>query len=135
VVAGIDQGGDGEAATGGLPGERDAGRVGAVLQGLVGGQGVLDRGRVRVLGGEPVVHRDDPGAGPPADLGSQAGDLEGVLQHVHAAVEVQDDMAGVDSVDGDLGGRDAAQRGLRSRSRLRAAAAPMPAPRAAAAAR
>jgi hypothetical protein len=104
--------GDGEAAAGGLPGESDAGRVGAVLQqGLVGGQRVVDRGRVGVLGGEPVVHRDDPGADPAADLGSQAGDLEGVLQHVHAAVEVQDNMAGFDPVDGDLGGRDAAQRG------------------------
>jgi hypothetical protein len=80
-------------------------------EGLVGGQGVIDRGRVRVLGGEPVVHRDDRGADPPTDLGSQAGDLEGVLQHVHAAVEVQDNMAGFDSVDGDLGRRDAAQRG------------------------
>jgi hypothetical protein len=49
--------------------------------------------------------------GPPADLGGQVSGLEGVPEHVHAAVEVQDDMAGFDSVDGDLGGWDAAQYG------------------------
>jgi hypothetical protein len=112
VVAGVDKGGDGEPAAGRLAGERDAGRVGAVVQeGLVGGQGVVDRGRVGVFGGEPVVHGDDRGAGPPADLGGQAGGLDGVSQDVHAAVEVQDDMAGFGSVDGDLGGGDAAQGG------------------------
>ena len=85
---------------------------GAVVQkSLVGGQGVVDRRRVRVLGGEPVVDGDDPGAGPPGDLRGQASGLEGVAQDVHAAVEVQDNVAGFDSVDGDLGGRDAAQRG------------------------
>src|SRR6266567_4090346 len=36
---------------------------------------------------------------------------EGVPQHVYAAVEVQDNMARFDSVDGDLGGWDAAQCG------------------------
>ena len=62
------------AAAGGLAREGDVRRVGAGLQeGLVGGEGVVDRGRVRVLGGEPVVHRDDPGAGTPADLRGQAG--------------------------------------------------------------
>ena len=40
---------------------------------MVGGQGVVDRGRVRVLGGEPVVDGDDPGAGAPGDLRGQAG--------------------------------------------------------------
>ena len=54
---------------------------------------------------------------------------------IHAAVEVQDDMAGFDPAGGDLGGRDAAPARLRSRSHRRAAAAPRPAPRAAAAAR
>jgi hypothetical protein len=112
VVASVDQGGDGEPAACGLAGERDAGRVGAVVQeGLVGGQSVVDRGRIRVLGGEPVVHGDDRGTGPPADLGGQASGLDGVPQDVHAAVEVQDDMAGFGSVDGDLGGGDAAQGG------------------------
>ena len=80
-------------------------------EGFVGGQSVVDRGRVRVLGGEPVVDGDDLGAGPPADLRGQASGVEGVPQDVHAAVEVQDDMARFDSVDGDLGGRDAAQCG------------------------
>jgi hypothetical protein len=42
---------------------------------------------------------------------SQAGSLGGVPQDVHAAVEVQDNMAGFGAIDGDLGGRDAAQRG------------------------
>ena len=96
----------------GLSCEGDVRRGGAVGQeGLVGGQSVVDRGRVRVLGGEPVVDGDDRGAGPPADLRRQAGGLECVSQHVHAAVEVQDNVAGFDSVDGDLGGRDGAQCG------------------------
>src|SRR5690349_15687906 len=62
-----------------------AGRCARQQEGLVGGQGVIDRGWILVLGGEPVVHRDDLGAGPPADLGGQAGDLGGVPQDVHAA--------------------------------------------------
>jgi hypothetical protein len=37
--------------------------------------------------------------------------LEGVPDHVHAAVEVQDNMAGLNSVDGDLGDWHAAQLG------------------------
>jgi hypothetical protein len=49
--------------------------------------------------------------------------LEGVAQDVHAAVKVQDHMAGFGSVDGDLGGRDAAQcgcgHGHAGRQRLR----------------
>ena len=112
MVAGVDQGGDGEAAAGGFAREGDVRRGGAVVQeGLVGGEGVVDRGRVGVLGGEPVVDGDDRGAGPPPDLRGEAGGLEGVPQDVDAAVEVQDDVAGFGSVDGDLGGRDAAQRG------------------------
>ena len=112
MIAGVDQGGDGEPAAGGLSREDDVRRGGAVAQeGLVGGQGVIDRGRIRVLGGEPVVDGDDLGAGPPADLRGEVSDLECVLQDVHAAVEVQDDMAWFDPVDGDLGGRDATERG------------------------
>ena len=37
--------------------------------------------------------------------------MEGVPQYVHAAVEVQNDVARFDSVDCDLGGWDAAQCG------------------------
>ena len=48
---------------------------------------------------------------PPADLRGQLSGEEGVPHHVHAAVEVQNDVARLDSVDGDLGGRDAAERG------------------------
>jgi hypothetical protein len=112
VISGVDQGGDGEPAAGGLSREGDVRRGGAVVQeGFVGGQGVVDRGWVRVLGGEPVVDGDDLGAGSPADLRGQVGDGEGVPQCVHAAVEVQDNMARFDSVECDLGGRDAAQCG------------------------
>jgi hypothetical protein len=78
---------------------------------LVGGKSVVDRCRIGVLGGEPVVDGDDLGAGPPADLRGQVSGEEGVPHHVHAAVEVQDSMARFDSVDGDLGGWDAAQCG------------------------
>jgi hypothetical protein len=79
VIAGADQGGDGEPAAGGLAREDDVRRVcAAVQEGLVGGQGVVDRSRVRVLGGEPVVDGDDLGPGPPADLGGQASSAGGV---------------------------------------------------------
>jgi hypothetical protein len=64
-----------------------------------------------VLGGEPVVDRDDPRPGPPADLPGQVSGLEGVAKDVHAAVEVQHDFDRLDPVDGDLGGRDAAKLG------------------------
>src|SRR5207245_11425972 len=76
-----------------------------------GGRSVGGRGGVGERGGEAVVDGDDLGAGPPADLRGQASGLEGVPYHVHAAVEVQDNVAGFDTVDGDLGGRDAAQCG------------------------
>jgi hypothetical protein len=90
--------------------EGDVRRGRAVIQkGFVGGQSIIDRGRIRVLGGEPVVDGDDLGTRPPADLRGQVSGLEGVPQYVHAAVEVQDNMAGFDSVDGDLGGGDATQ--------------------------
>jgi hypothetical protein len=49
VVAGVDQGGDGEAAAGGFAREGDVRWGGAVVEeGLVGGEGVVDRGRIRV---------------------------------------------------------------------------------------
>src|SRR6266852_8995586 len=97
VIAGVDQGGDGEPAAGGLSREGDVRRGSAALQeGLVGGKSVVDRRRIRVLGGEPVVDGDDLGARPPADLRGQVSGEEGVPQYVHAAmevVEVQDNMA------------------------------------------
>jgi hypothetical protein len=65
-----------------------------------------------VLGGEPVVDRDDLGPGPPADLRGQVSGLEGVTEDVHAAVEVQHDVPGLDSADGDVGRRDGPKRGL-----------------------
>ena len=74
MIAGVDQGGDGEPAAGGFSREGDVRRGCAVLQeGLVGRQGVVDRGRVGVFGGEPVVDGDDLGVRPPADLRGQAG--------------------------------------------------------------
>ena len=109
MVSGVDQRSDGEPAAGGLSREDDVRRGYAVIQkGFVDGKSVVDRGRIRVFGSEPVVHGDDLGAGPPADLRGQAGGLDGVPQGVHPAVEVQDNMAKFDSVDCDLGGRDAA---------------------------
>ena len=102
----------GEPAAGGLSREDDVRRGGAVVQqGFVGRESVVDRRRVRVLGGEPVVDGDDPGARPPADLRGEVSGEEGVPQDVHAAMEVQNDMARFDSVDCDLGGWDAAQSG------------------------
>ena len=64
-----------------------------------------------MLGGEPVVDGDDLGLRPPADLRGQVGGEGGVPHHVHAAVEVENNVARFDSVDRDLGGWDAAQCG------------------------
>ena len=64
-----------------------------------------------MLGGEPVVDGNDLGAGPPADLRGEASGEGGVTNYVHAAVEVQDNMTGFDSVNCDLGGWDGTQCG------------------------
>ncbi len=80
-------------------------------QGFVGCKSVVNRRRIRVLGGEPVVDGDDPGARPPTNLRGQASSLEGVPQYVHAPVEVKDNVARFDAVDGDLGSWYAAQCG------------------------
>ena len=63
-------------------------------EGFVGRKSVVNRGRIRVLGGEPVVDGDDLGVRPPADLRGQFGGEEGVPYHVHAAVEVQNNVRG-----------------------------------------
>jgi hypothetical protein len=113
VVASIDEGRDGEAATGGLSREGDVRRSGAVVQeGFVRRKSVVDRGRIRVLGSEPVVDGDDLGAGTPADLRGQVGDEEGVPQHVHATVEVENDVARFGLINGDLGRSDAPECGF-----------------------
>jgi hypothetical protein len=68
VIAGVDQGGDGEPAAGGLSREGDVRWGCAVVQeGFVGCQSVVDRCRIRCWG-EPVVDGDDLGvsAGRPA---------------------------------------------------------------------
>jgi hypothetical protein len=110
VIARVDQGGNGEAAAGGLSREDDVRRGDAAVQeGLIDRQRVVNRCRIRVLGGEPVVDGDDLGVRPPADLRGQVSGEEGVPHHVHAAVEVQNDVARFDSVDRDLGGQDTAQ--------------------------
>ena len=112
MIAGVDQGGDGEPAAGGVSREGDVrGAMPWCQEGLIGRKSVVDGCRIGVLGGEPVVDGDDLGVRSPAELRGQAGGEEGVSDHVHAAVEVEDDVARFDSVDGDLGGWDAAQRG------------------------
>ena len=96
-----------------------------VQEGFVGRESVVDRRRIRVLGSEPVVDGDDLGVRPSADLRGQASGEEGVPHHVHAAVEVKNDVARFDSVDCDRrSGRRPVR--LRSRSPRRAAAAPIP---------
>ena len=112
MIAGVDQGGDGETTAGGLSREGDIRRGDAIVQeGFVGRKSVVDRRGIRVLGSEPVVDGDDLGVRPPADLRGQVGGEEGVPHHVHAAVEVENNVARFDSVDCDLGGGDAAQYG------------------------
>ena len=72
MIAGVDQGDDGEPAASGLSREDDVRWGSAVVQeGFVGRKSVVDRCRIRMLGGEPVVDGDDLGAGPPADLRGQ----------------------------------------------------------------
>jgi hypothetical protein len=87
------------------------GAMGVVQEGFIGRKSVVNRCRIRMLGGEPVVDRDDLGVRPPADLRGQVSGEEGVPHHVHAAVEVENNVARFDSVDCDLGGWDAAQCG------------------------
>jgi hypothetical protein len=112
VIAGVDHGRDGEPAASGLSCEGDASRRCAVLQeSFIGRQSVVNRRRIRMLGTEPVVDGDDLGAGPAADLRGQVGGEKGITKYVYAAVKVQDDVPGFDSVDGDLGRGDGAQRG------------------------
>ena len=82
-----------------------------VQEGFIGRKSVVNRCRIRVLGGEPVVDGDDLGLRPPADLRGQVSGEEGVPHHVHAAVEVQNNVARFDSVNCDLGSWDAAQCG------------------------
>jgi len=79
-----------------------------VQEGFIDRKSVVNRCRIRVLGGEPVVHGDGLGVRPPADLRGQVSGEEGVAHHVHAAVEVENNVARFDPVDGDLGGRHAA---------------------------
>src|SRR5207244_293391 len=76
-----------------------------------GCKSVVDGRRIRMLGGEPVVDGDDLGVRPPADLRGQVSGEEGVPHHVHAAVEVKNNVARFDSFDRELGGWDAPQRG------------------------
>ncbi len=80
-------------------------------EGFIGRKSVVNRRRIRVLGSEWVVDGDDLGVRPPTDLRSQASCEEGVRHHVHAAVEVQNNVGRFDSVDCDLGGWDTAQCG------------------------
>ena len=77
-------------------------------QGFIGRKSVVNRCRIRVLGGEPVVDGDGLGVRPPADLRGQVSGEEGVRHHVNAAVEVKNNMARFESVDCDLGSLDAA---------------------------
>ena len=89
--------------------EGDVRRGDGLQEGFIGQQErVVNRCRIRVLGGEPVVDGDDLGVRPPADLRRQASGEEGVRHHVHAAKEVKNNVARFDSVDCDLGGWDAA---------------------------
>jgi hypothetical protein len=74
MIAGVDQRGDGEAAAGGISREGDVRRSDAAVQeGFIGRKRVVDRCRMRMLGGEPVVDGDDLGLRPPTDLRRQAG--------------------------------------------------------------
>ena len=54
MIAGVDQGGDGEAAAGGLSREGDVRRGDAVVQeGFIGRKSVVNRCRIQVLGASP----------------------------------------------------------------------------------
>ena len=109
----FDHRGDGEAAAGGFSREGDVrGGDPVVQEGFIGRKSVVNRSRIRVLGGEPVVDGDDLGVRPPTELRGQACGQEGVRDHVHAAVEVQNDLARFDSINRDLGGTDTTQCGF-----------------------
>ena len=113
MLAGVDHGRYSEPAAGGLSRERDVPRGRAAAQEcFVRRESIVDRRGIWVLGGEPIIDGDDLGAGAPADLRGQVGGEEGVPQHVDPAVEVHDDVAGLDPVDRDLGRSDVAEGGF-----------------------
>jgi hypothetical protein len=64
-----------------------------------------------MLGSEPVIDGDDLGARPSADLRGQVSGEEGVPHHIHATMEVKNDVPRFDPGNGDLGGGDAAEGG------------------------
>ena len=60
MIAGVDQGGDGEAAAGGLSREGDVRGGDAVVQeGFIGRKSIVDPGRIRVLGGQAGYSASD----------------------------------------------------------------------------
>ena len=109
MIACADQRGDHKPAASRLSREHDVRGVDATFQkGLVRRERVVDRCRVRVLRSESIVDGDDLGTHSPTDLRGQASGQEGVPDDVHATVEVENNVARLDSRDRDLGGRNAA---------------------------
>ena len=101
---------DGEVAAGRLARYDDvAGAAGLLKQGAVGGRDVLERGRVGVLGREPVVDRHGPHARLAGQAGRQPRGCSRGAKREAAAVNVEDSAARLDVgyVDEDHG--DAAQ--------------------------
>jgi len=112
MIAGIDQGRDGEAAARGLSREGDVRRGDTVVQeGFIGRQSIVNRCRIRVLGGEPVVDGDDLGVRPPADLRGQLSGEEGVPRSRTRRRGSTEQRGEVRFRRRDLGGWDAAQCG------------------------
>jgi hypothetical protein len=106
---GREQGGHRQPASRRLAREHDATRVHALPeQSLIGRASVVDRGRIRVFGGEPVVESDGPDARTPDEVTHQRDGRRRRADDVDTAMEVQHDVIGLGARDGDLDAADAA---------------------------
>ena len=98
-----EEGGHRQPSTGRLARERDLAGVDALCeQSLVHGAGVVDRGRVRVLGRQPIVDRHRLCVRSPGEIAHQGHRRRRRTDDIDATVEVQDRVGGVDAPDRDV---------------------------------
>jgi hypothetical protein len=83
--------GHSQAAPGGITAEECSGRFAALIeQPLPGSHGILDRGWEWMLGREPVIRHQEPGAGSKSEMTGRLSPGGGSTGHVSAAKTVED---------------------------------------------